>query len=178
MFMWAGLVLTAAEFFRAQTFPCHEDGQGNTISSNPKSFPYGENTTCELVCSEIDGPFSPIRIGSANNIYVVPAPRTLTFGAATLVAAGCCIHTVIWMVVMTERFNIRAKSYETNKPISGTNGATKGTTNDANLIIHIFLSAAAVPVSGCAAVAIIIVGEINFFSNPVNYQAEPLAAIG
>lgn len=79
---------------------------------------------------------------------------------------------------MTERFNIRAKSYETNKPISGTNGATKGTTNDANLIIHIFLSAAAVPVSGCAAVAIIIVGEINFFSNPVNYQAEPLAAIG
>ncbi|KAH0522545.1 hypothetical protein TsFJ059_006372 [Trichoderma semiorbis] len=183
MFMWAGLVLTglvclAVEFFRAQTFPCHEDGQGNPISSNPKSFPYGENTTCELVCSDIDGPFSPIRIGSANNIYVVPAPRTLTFGAATLVAAGCCIHTVIWMVVMTERFNVRAKSYEINEPISGTNGATKGTMNDTNLMIHLFLSAAEVPMSGCAAVAIIIVGEINFFSNPVNYQAEPLAAIG
>ncbi|KAF3062557.1 hypothetical protein CFAM422_010588 [Trichoderma lentiforme] len=183
MFMWAGLVLTglvclAIEFFRAQTFPCHDDGQGNAISSNSNRFPYGENTTCELVCSENDGPFSPIRIGSANNIYVVPAPRTLTFGAATLVAAGCCIHTVIWMVVMTERFNVRTKSYETNKPISGTNGATKGTMNDVNLMIHIFLSAAAVPVSGCAAVAIIIVGEINFFSNPVNYQAEPLAAIG
>ncbi|KAL6825811.1 hypothetical protein J3E69DRAFT_335096 [Trichoderma sp. SZMC 28015] len=183
MFMWAGLVLTglvclAIEFFRAQTFPCHQNGQGSPISSSPKSFPYGENTTCELVCSESDGPFSPIRIGSANNIYVIPSPRTLTFGAATLVAAGCCIHTVIWMVVMTERFNIRAKSYETNKPISGTNGATKGTANDANLMIHIFLSAAAVPVSGCAAVAIIIVGEINFFSNPVIYQAEPLAAIG
>ncbi|KAL6798412.1 hypothetical protein J3E68DRAFT_399725 [Trichoderma sp. SZMC 28012] len=183
MFMWASLVLTglvclAIEFFRAQTFPCHENGQGSPISSNPKRFPYGENTTCELVCSEDDGPFSPIRIGSANNIYVVPAPRTLTFGAATLVAAGCCIHTGIWMVVMTERFNIRAKSYETNKPILGTNDATKGTTNDANLMIHIFLSAAVVPVSGCAAVAIIIVGEINFFSNPVNYQAEPLAAIG
>ncbi|KAJ4855998.1 hypothetical protein T069G_09366 [Trichoderma breve] len=173
MFMWAGLVLTglvclAIEFFRAQTFPCHKNGH----------FPYGENTTCELVCSENDGPFSPIRIGSANNIYVVPAPRTLTFGAATLVAAGCCIHTVIWMVVMTERFNIRAKSYEINKPISGTNGATKGTMNDVNLMVHVFLSAAAVPLSGCTAVAIIVVGEINFFSNPVNYQAEPLAAIG
>lgn len=79
---------------------------------------------------------------------------------------------------MTERFNTRAKSYENNKPISGTNGATKGNMNDMNLMIHFFLSAATVPVSGCAAVAIIIVGEINFFSNPVNYQAEPLAAIG
>ncbi|KAL6803069.1 hypothetical protein GGI42DRAFT_353235 [Trichoderma sp. SZMC 28013] len=183
MFMWAGLVLTglvclAVEFFRAQTFPCRENGQGSAISSNPTSFPYGENATCELVCSEYDGPFSPIRIGSSNNIYVVPAPRMLTFGAATLVAAGCCIHTIIWMVVMTERFNTRAKSYENNKPISGTNGATKGNMNDMNLMIHFFLSAATVPVSGCAAVAIIIVGEINFFSNPVNYQAEPLAAIG
>ncbi|KAL7913962.1 hypothetical protein GGI35DRAFT_490333 [Trichoderma velutinum] len=183
MFMWAGLVLTglvclAIELFRAQTFPCHEDGQGNSISSNPKKFPYGENTTCDLVCSENDGPFSPIRIGSSNNIYVVPAPKTLTFGAATLVAAGCCIHTVIWMAVMTVRFNPRVDSYETNKPISGTNGATKGTLNDVNLMIHIFLSAAAVPVSGCAAVAIVIVGEINFFSSSVNYQAEPLASIG
>lgn len=79
---------------------------------------------------------------------------------------------------MTERFNIRTKSYEANKSISNTNGVTKGTTNDTNLMIHLFLSAAAVPLSGCAAVAIIIVGEINFFSNPVNYQAEPLAAIG
>ncbi|QYT05499.1 hypothetical protein H0G86_012392 [Trichoderma simmonsii] len=183
MFMWASLVLTglvclAIEFFRAQTFPCHENGQGSPISSNPKRFPYGENTTCELVCSENDGPFSPIRIGSANNIFVVPAPRTLTFGAATLVAAGCCIHTVIWMVVMTERFNTRVKSYEANKSVSNTNGVTKGTTNDTNLMIHLFLSAAAVPLSSCAAVAIIIVGEINFLSSPVNYQAEPLAAIG
>ncbi|KAL6699769.1 hypothetical protein J3F84DRAFT_345087 [Trichoderma pleuroticola] len=155
MFMWAGLVLTglvclAIEFLRAQMFPCHDDGQGNPISSNPKGFPYGENTTCE----------------------------TLTFGAAILVAAGCCIHTIIWMVIMTERFNIGAKSNETNKPISGTNGATKGTMNDVNLMVHLFLSAAAVPLSRCAAVAIIIVGEINFFSNPVNYQAEPLASIG
>ncbi|PKK42457.1 hypothetical protein CI102_13232 [Trichoderma harzianum] len=183
MFMWAGLVLTglvclAIEFFRAQTFPCHENGQGSPISSNFNRFPFGENTACELVCSENNGPFSPIRVGSANNIYVVPAPRTLTFGATTLVAAGCCIHTVIWMVVMTERFNIRAKSYETNKPISGISGTTKSTVNDVNLMIHLFLSAATAPVSGCAAVAIIIVGEINFFSSPVNYQAEPLAAIG
>ncbi|KAK4071378.1 uncharacterized protein Triagg1_6039 [Trichoderma aggressivum f. europaeum] len=183
MFMWAGLVLTglvclAIEFFRAQTFACHENGQGSPISSNPRKFPYGENTTCELVCSEIDGPLSPIRIGSANNIYVIPAPRTLTFGAATLVAAGCCIHTIIWMVVMTERFGIRAKSYEINKPISGSNDTTKGTMNETNLMVHLFLYAAAVPVSGCAAVAIIVVGEINFFSSPVSYQAEPLASIG
>ncbi|EHK27109.1 uncharacterized protein TRIVIDRAFT_6301, partial [Trichoderma virens Gv29-8] len=181
MFIWAGLVLAGLicldiEFFRAQTFPCLEDGQGNPMSSNPKRFPYGTNVTCKLTCSETDGPFSPIRIGSANNIYKIPAPNTLTFGAATLVAAGCCIHTIIWMVVMTERFNTRTNSCETNEPISGTQ-ATKGSMNDVNLMVHLFLSVAAIPVSGCAAVAIIIVSEINFFSGPVNYQSEALANI-
>lgn len=65
-----------------------------------------------------------------------------------------------------------------DEPISGTNGATKGTMKGVNNKIRYFLSVVAVPVFGGAGLAIIIVGEINFFSGPVSYQVEPLASIG
>jgi hypothetical protein len=128
-----------------------------------------------------------MRQGSANNIYVIPAPNTLTFGTATLLAAACCVHAIVWMASMTDkvfennwrsRFGIRADDTPVDEPISGTNGATKGTMKGVNNRIRYFLSVAAVPVFGGAGLAIIIVGEINFFSGPVAYQVEPLASIG
>ncbi|KAL7793624.1 hypothetical protein V8C37DRAFT_378500 [Trichoderma ceciliae] len=192
IFLWAGLILAgllslSIEFFRIQTFPCHQDGQGNPISSNPSRFPYGEGTTCGLPCSETAGPVSPMRKGSANNIYVIPAPNMLTFGTATLLAAACCVHAIVWMASMTEkvfesnwesRFGIRADDSQVDEPISGTNGATKGTMKGVNDMVRFFLSVAAVPVFGGAGLAILIVGEINFFSGPVSYQVEPIASIG
>lgn len=76
------------------------------------------------------------------------------------------------------RFGTRADDAQADEPISGTNGATKGTMKGVNDMVRFFLSVAAVPVFGGAGLAILIVGEINFFSSPVNYQVEPLASIG
>lgn len=130
-----------------------------------------------------------MRQGSANNIYVIPVPRILTFGTATLLAAGCCVHTIVWMASMTDkvfesnwksrlRLGIGVADTPADEPISGTNGATKGTMKGVNNKIRDFLSVVAVPVFGGAGLAIIIVGEINFYSGPVSYQVEPLASIG
>lgn len=132
-----------------------------------------------------------MRQGSANNIYVIPVPRVLTFGTATLLAAGCCVHTIVWMASMTDkvfenhrglaarlRLGSGIDDTPADEPISGTNGATKGTMKGVNNKIRYFLSVVAIPVFGGAGLAIIIVGEINFFSGPVSYQVEPLASIG
>lgn len=130
-----------------------------------------------------------MRQGSANNIYVIPVPSILTFGTATLLAAGCCVHTIVWMASMTEKvfesnwksrlhLGIGTDDAPADEPISGTNGATKGTMKGVNSKIRYFLSVVAIPVFGGAGLAIIIVGEINFFSGPVAYQVEPMASIG
>jgi hypothetical protein len=37
-------------------------------------------------------------IGSANNIYVIPAPQIITFGTATLLAAACCIPAILNLI--------------------------------------------------------------------------------
>ncbi|KAH0495118.1 hypothetical protein TgHK011_008685 [Trichoderma gracile] len=192
IFLWAGLLLAGLlsltiEFYRAQTFPCSQDAQGNPIPSNPSKFPYGESTTCGLVCSETEGPFSPMRKGSSSDIYVVPAPSRLTFGTATLIAAACCVHTIVWMASMAEMvfednwkspLGIRTDDGQADEQIPGTNGATKNTMRDVNAMIRFFLSVVAVPVFGGAGLAILIIGEINFFSGPVSYQVESLASIG
>ncbi|KAK1246591.1 hypothetical protein MKX08_000393 [Trichoderma sp. CBMAI-0020] len=193
IFLWAGLILAgllslSVEFYRIQAYSCHEDGHGNPVSNNPSKFPYGDDTTCGLRCSVKDGPSSPMRQGSANNIYVIPVPRILTFGTATLLAAGCCVHTIVWMASMTDkvfdkwmsrlRIGLGADDTPVDETISGTNGATKKSMRGVNSGIRYFLSVVAIPVFGGAGLAIIIVGEINFFSGPVYYQAEPLASIG
>ncbi|KAL6863503.1 hypothetical protein J3F83DRAFT_191031 [Trichoderma novae-zelandiae] len=192
IFLWAGLILAgllslSIEFYRAQTFPCSQDGQGNPVPNDSSKFPYGASTACGLICSETEGPFSPMRNGASSDIYVVPAPSTLTFGTATLLAAACCVHTAVWMASMTEMvfednwkspFGIRADDSRADEQISGTNGATNKTMKDVNIMIRLFLSVVAVPVFGGAGLAILIAGEINFFSSPVNYQVESLASIG
>ncbi|KAL7896445.1 hypothetical protein HDV63DRAFT_249195 [Trichoderma sp. SZMC 28014] len=194
IFLWAGLILAgllslSIEFYRIQSYPCHQDSQGNPIPSNPAKFPYGDDTTCGLRCSVGDGPSSPMRQGSANNIYVIPVPDILKFGTATLLAAGCCVHTIVWMASMTDkvfeskwksrlRLGFGADDSPVDETISGTNGATKKSMTGVNNGIRFFLSVVAVPVFGGAGLAIIIVGEMNFFSGPVSYQVEPLASIG
>ncbi|RFU81955.1 transferase family III [Trichoderma arundinaceum] len=118
---------------------------------------------------------------------ILAAPTMLTFGTATLLAAACCVHAIVWMASMTEkvfesnwksRFGISTDDTQADEPISGTNGATKGTMKGVNDMVRFFLSVAAVPVFGGAGLVILIVGEINFFSGPVSYQVEPLASVG
>jgi hypothetical protein len=65
-----------------------------------------------------------------------------------------------------------------DEPIEGTNGATIAKMKGVNEIIRSFLSAVEIPVFGAAVLAILIIGEKNFFSGPVNYQTEPIASVG
>ncbi|KAI6791296.1 hypothetical protein KC363_g8169 [Hortaea werneckii] len=94
VFVVAGLLGLIVEFFRIETFHCTHDDSGNKISSDPDRFPFG-HASCGLICDQDLGPFSPVRGGSADNIYVVPAPTKLNSHAAILVAAACCIPGVL-----------------------------------------------------------------------------------
>ncbi|KAK4147367.1 uncharacterized protein C8A04DRAFT_34090 [Dichotomopilus funicola] len=188
LFAWtvlviAGLLALAVEFFRAQSSPCLDDGQGYPLL-NKMPFPYGE-TTCGLVCeSGVKGsPASPMRTGSADNIYVVPTPSILTFGAATLVAAASCVPGVLSMVsirhkITKEEWTKKFGGVDADEPIEGTNGATRRGMKDVNDVIRGLLSVVEIPVFGGAVIALIIVGELNFFNYPVGYQTEPAANIG
>jgi hypothetical protein len=189
IFLWTGLILAGllsltVEFFRLKSSDCMDDN-GNPISTSASEFDFG--ISCGLTCDTVNGPFSPMRGGSANNIYVIPAPERLTFGTATLFSAACCIPAILSLVSMWNkilevnwktRFGDPDEEERRNETISGTNGATVEKMKGVNAMIRSFLSAVEVPVFGAAILAILIIGERNFFSDQVNYQTEPWASIG
>ncbi|KAF6522595.1 hypothetical protein HZS61_014123 [Fusarium oxysporum f. sp. conglutinans] len=155
----------------------------NPVSPNASKFHYIEGNNCNLTCSTQNGPSSPMRGGSANNIYVIPAPHTLTFGTATLLAAACCVHAVLCLISMWDRvleINWRRRFGKQNDDAASEDdeSANKGVMKKVNDTIGFFLRILAIPVFGGAGLAILIVGEINFFSPQVNYQTEPMANIG
>jgi hypothetical protein len=173
------------EFFRSNTSPCPYDDSGQPISPNPRLFNYNNPPTCNLTCSITSGPFSPIRRGSANNIYVVPAPEWITFGMGTLFAAACCIPAVLHLVSMWSKIlEIKRQSRSDNQGvdeqalIEGTNGATLESMRKVNDELRKFLIIPEVLVFGAAVLFILILGEINFFSGQVYWQTEPMSAIG
>lgn len=174
------------EFFRSQGSACTHDDFGDPIFPNENDF-FNYNTSCGLVCSVNSGPFSPLRGGSANNIYVIPVPDKLTFGTATLLAAACCIPAILSLVSMWDkileinwktRFGDRNRRDSIDAPIEGTNGATIESMKSVNKLIRSFLSAVEIPTFGAIVLLIIIFGERNLFSAQVKYQTEPIASIG
>lgn len=185
-FAFKGLLSLTVEFFRVKPSDCTHDDSGRPISSNPREFPY--ETSCGLVCSVEKGPFSPLRSGAANDIYVIPAPDQLTFGTATLLAAACCIPAILslvftWIKILDLKWKTpfseeAGDEQRIDEPIEGTNGATVGKMQRVNALVRLFLSVVEIPVFGAAVLAILIMGERNFFSSQVGYQTEPIAAIG
>ncbi|KAL4780094.1 hypothetical protein BJX76DRAFT_364616 [Aspergillus varians] len=190
IFLWTGLVLAGllsitVELFRIRSSPCTHDDEGNPIPGISQ-FPY-ENAKCDLRCSPDHGPFSPIRVGSTNEIYVIPSPNKLSFGTATLLAAACCVPAIVsllyfWSLILQETWNSRiegvVKSDRQDEPIEGTNGATVGQMLQINRLVRTVLSTVEAPVFAAAVLAILILGEENFFSRPVSYGTEPIASIG
>lgn len=175
-----------AEFFRISTSSCALDDSHNPISPNPAKFPY-LGAMCGLTCSPTSGPYSPLRGGSVNNIYVIPAPDKLSFDTALLLAAACCIPAILSLISMWNkileinwktRFGNRHEDERIDEPIAGTNGATIEKMQGVNTMIRRFLSAVEIPVFSAAVLAILIIGERNFFSSQVSYQTEPIASIG
>lgn len=171
------------EFIRVATSPCLIDGDGHLAYFTVGNFTY--DSTCGLTCDVTSGPFSPMRGGSANNIYVIPAPNKLTFDTVTLLSAACCIPAILslvsmWNKIRETNWNNRFghKDEPIDAPIEGTNNATVGKMKEVNSLIRFFLSAIEVPVFVGAVLAILILGERNFFSQQVAYQTEPIATIG
>ncbi|KAL2851216.1 hypothetical protein BJX68DRAFT_235985 [Aspergillus pseudodeflectus] len=189
IFLWTGLVLAGllsitVEFFRVKPSTCTHDDNGTLLASDISKFPYG--ATCDLRCSVEYGPFSPIRVDSTNEIYVVPAPNKLTFGTATLLAAACCIPAIVsllyfWSLILQEtwksRFDGNSGADQPDKRIEGTK-ATVGMMQHINDLVRTVLSTVEAPVFAAAVLAILILGEKNFFSDPVDYGTERISSIG
>lgn len=139
---------------------------------------------CNLLCDPDRGPHSPLRGGSGDNIYVIPTPSVLSFNAVVILAAGCCIQAILSLIFMLDKiydinFKPRSKTAKNeNEMIDGTNGATPGTMRVINNTIRQFLSVIEGIVFGGLVLALLVVGEMNFFSKPVRYQTEPIASIG
>ncbi|KAL5344033.1 hypothetical protein BJX70DRAFT_393452 [Aspergillus crustosus] len=191
IFLWTGLVFAGllsvtVELFRVKSTACTHDDEGNPLSSNASQFPYDE-IACSLRCSTEAGPFSPIRVGSTNEIYVIPSPHELSFGTATLLAAACCVPAIVsllyfWSLILQEIFDKRfGRGTETDRrdeTIEGTNGATVGKMLQINGLVRTVLRTVEAPVLAAGVLAILILGEKNFFSHPVDHGTEPIASIG
>lgn len=206
IFLWFGLTLAGllsltVEFLRTQTHKCTHTDTGAPLT-RLSQWNYGD--TCGLTCSPDDGPFSPMRRDAADNIYVIPAPTVFTLGTATLLSAACCIPPILSMVTMWNkileinwraRFGNDATEENLHEPIEGTNNATPASVKMINGRIQMFLSVVEAPIFGAAVrqhhaddipctdsslqiIAVLILGERNFFSVQVDYQTEPIASIG
>jgi hypothetical protein len=173
-----GLLSLTIEFFRLSSTQCKHDDNGNPVSPSAANFSY--DTMCGLICDTERGPFSPIRGGSANNIYVIPEPSKLTFSTATLLSAACCIPAILSLLSMWNRIlqiNWRVR-------FGGRFGQEvdededKATMRRADGFIRKWLRAVEIPLFFGAVLAILVIGERNFFSKQVFYQTEPMASIG
>lgn len=171
----SGLLSLTVEFFRA-----------TPVSCPASEFSWGEGDRCGLACSPDRGPASPLRGGSQNNIYVIKAPKLLSFGTATLLSAACCIPAILSLVSMwnmilkrnwTERFGDNQETEALDEPIPGTN-STPAKLNKVNSRIRFYLKMVEIPVFSAGVLAILIVGERNFFDYRVNYMTEPIASVG
>ncbi|KAI7211385.1 hypothetical protein KC333_g7706 [Hortaea werneckii] len=152
VFVVAGLLSLIVEFFRIETFHCTHDDAGNRISSDPNKFPFG-HASCGLVCDQDLGPFSPVRGGSADNIYVVPAPTKLDSHAAILVAAACCIPGVL--LAASLGFQLFKNSWATRWGKGALNMRASIILVNPNNVLSQPLTKLLEPLGGCARIGII-----------------------
>ncbi|KAJ5787282.1 hypothetical protein N7457_002272 [Penicillium paradoxum] len=188
IFLWTvlllvGLVCLVVEFMRLKTTTCPGNDPASISWAADGLFIYGSN--CSVVCTPEDGPFSPLRLEAADNIYVIPVPDELSFNAITLVAAACCIPAILSLVSMWikilddnwEKFS-RKQKQQPDEPIEGTNGATINHMTGIGERIKDMVSLIEIPVFAAAVLAILIKGEMNFWSQQMRYQTEPIQSIG
>lgn len=175
-----GLLALCVEFYRVTSTACSSDDDGIPFHS-AADFPY-ENATCNLKCSESEGPRSPMRGGSAADVYVIPVPRILSFNAAMLLSAGFCIPAILsliftWDKILEVNWRRRRHVEPLDARIEGAN-MTVGELKGINRVVRKFLSVIEIPLFGGVIITIIGVGEANFFSPQVLHMTEPMASIG
>ncbi|KAJ5342071.1 hypothetical protein N7541_011195 [Penicillium brevicompactum] len=189
IFIWtvlllAGLLSLIVEFMRLEGIPVPGNEAASIAWATNKRFPYGNSVG--LRCSPEDGPTSSLREGSTDNIYVIPVPDQLSFNTATLFAAACCIPAILSLVSIGirildnnwEKLSGGRRKQQPDEAIRGTNGATVNHMTAIGEKIKDWMSLIEVPVMAAAVLAILIKGEMNFWSGPVYYQTEPITSIG
>lgn len=100
-------------------------------------------------------------------------------------AAACCIPAILSLISMRNKilyFNWRkssGKRPEKNEKerIKGTK-ATIGSMKNVNSTLRLVLGRVEIVVFGGLVLAILVIGERNFFSTQVSYESEPMYAIG
>jgi hypothetical protein len=105
-------------------------------------------------------------------------------------AAACCIPAILSLISMRNKilyFEWRKRSgkhsgkqrpeKDEKERIKGTK-ATIGMMKNVNKTIGMILGRVEIAVFGGAVLAILVIGERNFFSRQVSYQSEPMYAIG
>lgn len=171
----AGLLSLTVEFYRSTPVPYTLEGG---------DFPYGDTPRGFEYCVEGDsGPWSPMRTHATSEIWVVPAPSSLNFSAATLLAAACCIPAILylistWIKILELNWKSRFGTGDLQERIEGTNGATVGGMLRVNAVVRSFLGVLEILLFGAAVVAILVVGEMNFFSEPMMWETEYPQSIG
>ncbi|KAF2853558.1 hypothetical protein T440DRAFT_389978 [Plenodomus tracheiphilus IPT5] len=186
IFLWTilllmGLISLCVEFYRVSPTDCRSDLNNSTRPFDAAHFPYG-NVQCGMRCSEEAGPFSRMRGGAAANVNIVPVPRILTFNAAMLLAAGFCIPAILsliftWDKILEINWRKRAPAEQPDEVIEGAN-MTVRELKGINNVVRKFLGVIEVPLFGGVIITLIGVGEANFYSAQVQYDTEPMAAIG
>jgi hypothetical protein len=97
-----------------------------------------------------------------------------------LLSAACCIPAILSLVSMwnkilennwKRRRGTSAEDRKHDEPIEGTNGATAGRMAGINKMVRYSLGFVEIPVFSAAILAILIIGEMNFFSPQVLYVA-------
>ena len=190
IFLWtalllAGLLSLTVEFIRLDTTTCPADDPATIVWAANKTFLY--TSTCGMTCGD-GGPSSPLRQDAANNIYVIPVPQRLTFNTATLMAAACCIPAILslvsmWIKILGDNWKkiqpSRSDKKSGEQGIDATwNGATPQQMTGITNRVRKWLTLIETPVFAGAVSAILIKGEMNFWSGPVQYQTEPIQSIG
>ena len=104
-----------------------------------------------------------------------------------LLAAACCIPAILslvsmWIKIMDHNWEKlssgRRKQQKPDEFIKGTNGATVTQMTRIGERIKDAMSLIEIPVMAAAVLAILIKGEMNFWSRQVYYQTEPITSIG
>jgi hypothetical protein len=125
---------------------------------------------------------SPLRKGSANNVYVIPAPTRLTFGTATLLSGACGIWSALILVSLWNRivqFHWRTRFGDLeNLTIPGEKNVAApisemqyGTMQHVGRYTRKLLEVVKLPLlSAAAPLPILILGEISFFSAQVRFE--------
>jgi hypothetical protein len=116
-----------------------------------------------------------MRAQAQNNIYVIPAPSVFTFGQAMLFSAACCIPAILSLAAFS--YQIKEFHWRNNNE-KKTDARADTTIKKADTTTGRLMKRVDVPVFSVVILAILIIGEINFWSIQVSWQTEPIGSVG